>query len=545
MPSPFNIYQGQTPLGAAISNLAQAYFSGPSPLERDQMQAELEYYKARADEARAAAALDQQKFGAPSSIAAAFQQALGAVPEGGSREALVVNALPQLAEAVAATDLSELGNVILALTANAPGVGTQAIDRAGLGAGQDYAKTIGGVREGLANDRTLEGMRQRGAMERLLATPVTTQAGARTDFAPGDPRAAAGPIYGPATESTATGALIQRLAAGDANLSPEALAVAGAMEKAVNPANPRTYDQVRGGILAGMSPEDQRVALLGQSAFGPNQTQVEGGLLAENFANLADLDQYQRQVLGANPTASSLPTPRNYITPDGRQGITHDGLTDAATGERLPQGSQVSTAQVQTASPSDLTTAVQTDLQRQVAASENFTDLLDTVVGIAESDPTLFGTAGNIRRVVQSVAGQARGMASLLGGDLDAELAAARGRLAGTNIDPAYFDPNLTDLDKLASLLAYEAAAVVAGQEGRGLSDRDFREFRAVIGDPTSWFSTQQSFISGLQRLRDLVAQRTARAQTRLGGAAPQAPAAPAGGAPTRIRVDINGNIIQ
>lgn len=294
---------------------------------------------------------------------------------------------------------------------------------------------------------------------------------------------------------------------------------------AVVAATPRTEAQVKGGLLqnnfgnlGALTPEQQAVlsaiptleerkgTAFGQLpadkqavAVGPSKEQTIGDLVGSHFDNLDTLTPSQRQILGANPSSSS--TPRNYIAPDGRKGVTMDGLTDAATGTKIAPGAQIFTGQVQAGGSGDLQKPVITDLQRGQVALGDFRATMDALRDVAGKDPSLFGTVGNVRRIGQGVAGQADAVSSLLGvqqfGKVSEELASA-------GVAPKFFDPNLTDVEKLASLAAFQAAKVLADQEGKGLSNQDFDRFREIVGDPASWLSTQQNFMAGLNRIDSL-----------------------------------------
>src|SRR3546814_12867566 len=63
-----------------------------------------------------------------------------------------------------------------------------------------------------------------------------------------------------------------------------------------------------------------------QEAY-PSETQFRGRALSDLFYDgLDDLSPGQWRALGAD---RSNATPRNYITADGQQGVTLDGVTDA------------------------------------------------------------------------------------------------------------------------------------------------------------------------------------------------------------------------
>jgi hypothetical protein len=125
----------------------------------------------------------------------------------------------------------------------------------------------------------------------------------------------------------------------------------------------------------------------------------------------------------------------------------------------------------------------------------------------ASKDPTIFGTVGNARRMVQDVGGQASALSKLFGGNFEQTYAGAAADMRAQGFDPSYFDPNLTLLEKAANLAAYQAASALAGQEGRNVSDKDVKLFRNMVGNPTEWLSTQQSFVAGLDQLDQIVSR--------------------------------------
>lgn len=267
----------------------------------------------------------------------------------------------------------------------------------------------------------------------------------------------------------------------------------------------------------------------------PTFAEARGQTLADLRSNQALTPEQEREVIGANP---SYGTPRNYLTQDGTQGITLDGITDAATGQPIPPGSTVFTGQVQPDDPSGLTTSTRSGLQQAEASQIDFMSTLGELRQVAEEDPTLFGTVGNIRRGVQDVGLQLRSLSQLTGRNYDVEFDQAADALIPLGANPEFFDPNLPDIQKLATLTAYKAAAALADQTGRGLSDKDFRYFRQIVGDPTSWLANQESFLAGLNRLEQITQRRIEQLrQMRQGGPeavevpqpgqqpAPQAPA--------------------
>jgi hypothetical protein len=250
-------------------------------------------------------------------------------------------------------------------------------------------------------------------------------------------------------------------------------------------------------------------------AVGPTETEFRGTTLAEEFADLADMDPLQQSYFGLEEDR----TPRNYSAPDGAVGVTLDGTTDSATGAPIPAGSQVSTSQLQTDNPNNLRPNVVGNLQESQIALADFQTTMKHLRDIAQ-DPSLFGMTGNVRRLGQGLIQQGSAGAALLGADRFGEVATD---LQRAGVAPEFFDPNLNDIDKVATLAAYQAAAALAQQTGRGLSDNDFRKFRTILGDPTAWLSDQQSFLAGLDRVEALAMDMAGNRAAALGQGGPAA----------------------
>jgi hypothetical protein len=167
-------------------------------------------------------------------------------------------------------------------------------------------------------------------------------------------------------------------------------------------------------------------------------------------------------------------------------------------------------------------------ISNNLAAQDSIGSYLRTskeLRSVAMTDPTLFGATGNVRRFLQSAAGQADMLLQMAGksdpnatktADTVFESVLTDLSMAGVQ-DPSLYDPNLTDIDKLSILTAYQAAAAIAGQEGRGLSNEDFQKFRTIVGDPTAWGSSQQAFVAGLNRLDRLAMAELNARRARLG----------------------------
>jgi hypothetical protein len=167
------------------------------------------------------------------------------------------------------------------------------------------------------------------------------------------------------------------------------------------------------------------------------------------------------------------------------------------------------------------TSTISNNLQAQDSI-ESYLRTSKELRDLASQDPLLFGTPGNVQRFLQSTAAQVNGLLQLTGKadpnaaqDVNSVFETVLTDLSMNGVkDPALYNPNLTDIDKLAILAAYQAASAIAGQEGRGLSNEDFMKFRTIVGDPTAWGSTQGSFMAGLNRLDRLaMAELNARRQ--------------------------------
>lgn len=103
------------------------------------------------------------------------------------------------------------------------------------------------------------------------------------------------------------------------------------------PKSPLSKTEVEAQILEGL-PQDQQVASLFDpvstsdgaiTSFAPGDPRIPAGTVGTQFENVED-----------HAPGSSKATPRNYLTPDGRGGITMDGKTDES-GNPLPPGTQL------------------------------------------------------------------------------------------------------------------------------------------------------------------------------------------------------------
>lgn len=495
-------YQPTSDFGDVFSNIAKALIAAPGPTELAQKQVQTDYYRALTDQARAKVASDARKSG----VGAVYADVARRLMQNGMAASDPAMAAHADAGSAAWMDPSAR------FASVTPDLARATADADKVGELGDVFRTYAGLVPGLPDETA----------DRLAAGSGK-----------------------PITLDQAKGRLAARNAGNYAALPMEERAAIGALPN---------ESEVKGGIIRGLPANDQRIAALGAPAFGPSDSQVKGGLLSRNFNTLDHLTPQQQHALGAQPTAG---TPRNYQTPDKRVGITMDGRTDE-NGQPLPQGSII--AQVQS-TPSELRPNVEAGLQNADIALQNFGSLLKSTYDLGASDPTLFGVTGNARRLAQNVTEQLKNAGLVATGDVNTALADAARRVEDTGLLAQQFDPNLSDIDKMSTLLAFSAAEAVAGQSGRSVSDKDVHLFRGIVGDPTSFFSSQANYLSGLRRLDQIATDRANIARQRLGkapvssvlgaagapnAAGPRAPAvAPQGSGQPRIRIDAQGNVVQ
>lgn len=579
-----------SPLGGIAQRvndtMMKFFLSQPGPLERDYMQAGVDQRRAAIETERAKAAREQQKFAAPGSIASAFQSMLappevarpdpamvGPMPQM-SRDDAVRQYLPGVVEGAAALNLGDLGKTILALTANAGGTSNDMVTRAFAGAGgklgvndallperQDQLRTenfgqetslnnadnaAAMARQSSANAAAAarQAMANSAAMARQLTTEQSARGAAFRAMSPEQQALAVGP-----TAEEAKGGWIADIMTGRRPMNDDAgavispsIAVAGIREAGENArfaaAPPET--NARGAAFRNLDPAAQAMAV------GPTSTEAQGGLISRYFESLGNLDPYQRQVLGANPSSSS--TPRNYVTAEGAQGVTLDGVTDAATGAQIPPGAQVFTGQVQGAGADSMIpkSVVKENINAAISTND-LTASLDQLEALAK-DPTLFGAAGAIRGLAQEGTEQVRGLANLFGADGDAAAGAIQQSLPAPMQG---FDNALPQLDAGLKALSFKVAKVL---DDSGRLSNDDRRIAAEIAGGT--VRSQADFLARAQQLRGMIARSQAARGAAMGRppgtgqqTAPEAPVAappaqPAPSAKPRIKIDAQGRIV-
>lgn len=220
----------------------------------------------------------------------------------------------------------------------------------------------------------------------------------------------------------------------------------------------------------------------------------------------------------------SEPQPFNVRLPTGEVVMSRDGVT-TLQGASIPVGSQ----RFGVTTPEPIGSAEAKGLRdAQQGQTELAANIGDLRKRLAES-PNSLGAVGTLRSTLQSALQQGDAFAQTLGINVD------KARQAAAMVDPALaanFDPNLPQIDLLANVIAYQAAGVFAGQQGRDVSNRDFQIFRNMIGD-SSVLGNAKEMGARLDQIETMLGRRVANTNQRLGqpapgGTAPQAaPAAP------------------
>jgi hypothetical protein len=249
---------------------------------------------------------------------------------------------------------------------------------------------------------------------------------------------------------------------------------------------------------------------------------------------LAGADDATKQFIGVEGKGN--PTPHNYVF-QGQNVITYDGITDAASGKPLPPGGYLASP-TGPAKDVGLTNSVQTDLQKQDIENQRLKGLISYTRNLAKADPNNFGVSGFVKGVAQDVNAVGGNIAQGLGyrGIQDAA-AATRQKAIDSGVDPGLlsgvFDPKLPALHSAADLLVFQAASTLANQSGRGVTDRDVKVFKNIVGDPQEWAGNQQKFMSKLDTIEQILEMNQGIVEKNLSRGTPAArPAAP-GAAPS------------
>jgi hypothetical protein len=287
-----------------------------------------------------------------------------------------------------------------------------------------------------------------------------------------------------------------------------------------------------------------------------SDTEQKGTMAGTHFGQMGELPAPERNYLGA---AGPTGTPRNYIMRDGQSFITHDGQTDSQTGQPLPPGGYIGNVEGD-AGAVGLTNSVRTDLQSKRIAYDQFDALVDQADTLL-SDPTRFGPTGAVRSFAQEMVQLGQNLSLMVGANSlsDAVERAAQG-LAANGVDPSTafggYDTGLPAVDTVWGLIVYSGASALAGQENRSVSDKDVVFMRQILGSPKG-IDSAEALRAKLSVARDIIRSRQTIVDRYLGGGGtpPDAPTAPAQGAPAPMQqaappagnkmIDLEGNVIS
>lgn len=218
-------------------------------------------------------------------------------------------------------------------------------------------------------------------------------------------------------------------------------------------------------------------------------------------------------------------TPRNYITADGRKGVTQDGTTDAATGENIPAGASIYTGQATQEGGGLLSKSGQNEIVKNQADLVQMQQEAGKLMELAK-DPNLWGVVGTARGLGQDASVQMQNVADYFGGDT----ANKANQLVQSNLgDLAKKDPKLVEKQVRERNFVTLVAKAATGQSGRDLSGPDIKNVEDMATG-LGLFSSGQAFATKLNTLLDIVATRYGINAELLKGQIPQL----AGGTPER-----------
>jgi len=273
-----------------------------------------------------------------------------------------------------------------------------------------------------------------------------------------------------------------------------------------------------------------------------SNTEVQG-TLAQNAITgdgIGALDEPTQAYLGINAASTRPGTSWNYITPSGQVFITNDTAyaagTDAQGRPLPPDGTR---GELQATDMGGLAPAAKSDLDKMEFALYRLDNTATQLLGaIDAADPRSFGLAGAVADLGRGAVTAVANLAGLLGVE-EFSATALRQRLATAPQDPndpvqpgtwdLLFNPAATELQTLGGIFLWQAAAALAGQGGRELSNADMTRVIEQFGSPTSWGTDQVRYREKIVSLQNYARDQLALIQTYRAnqGAPPQGAAAP------------------
>ena len=204
----------------------------------------------------------------------------------------------------------------------------------------------------------------------------------------------------------------------------------------------------------------------------------------------------------------------NWVGPDGTGGTSGDGKTDLITGELLPANSRVfkATTTGNTGDATGIGTPTQQGKRaQQLAALTSLEDMVSAEIGKIAADPSIVGVAGIAQNFTQGLLDSMSGLGGVQRStqDIIADVA------GNENFSPQLrekllkgFNDDLASMNTRFDMMAYLAAESIAGQSGRGLSDKDFVNFRRALGDPRSFFSGSKTVAARLKSFQSMISRK-------------------------------------
>jgi len=217
----------------------------------------------------------------------------------------------------------------------------------------------------------------------------------------------------------------------------------------------------------------------------------------------------------------------NWVGPDGRGGTSVDGKTDLVSGSPLPADSRVfkATTNGTVGDATNIGTPTQQGRRtQQLASLTSLEEMVGAEIAKIEKNPTIVGTSGIIQNFSQGLLDSLSGLGGVKRSteDIIADVA------VNENFSPelrsqlsASFNDDLASMNTRFDMMAYLAAESIAGQAGRGLSDKDFNNFRRALGDPRSFFTGAKTVTARLKSFQNMIVRKRKELRS-LGGSSPR-----------------------
>ena len=209
--------------------------------------------------------------------------------------------------------------------------------------------------------------------------------------------------------------------------------------------------------------------------------------------------------------------------PDYKQLASAPFKTGGGSYIKQPDGTIIS---IDGGGPTEMTTAVQTDLQTKDLAFDTYRTFTENYRNAVVNNPGGVGTRGNVARIADGLLGQVSSFAP--GSEFETTLKNIVNTTAGQYTDPAtgqVMNADLYDAATVASLLPFVAAEAIVGQGGRSLSNEDRELVRQAVGSPEQWMATPDKLTARMDQLDTIVENLRQKYQGRQLGQRPMTPA--------------------